>query len=96
MRLCGRVLDPRQMIQTVPFFTMIVAETTYASNVEQVVILPRWFSKKFEVAQDVVGLNGVVLTGAGMIYNVNTDVFKQLNLLKVRVRSCFYISVQLT
>ena len=54
----------------------MVDETTDASNIEQVVILLRWVSKKSEVAEELVGLYQVASTDAEMIYGVVTDVFK--------------------
>ena len=54
----------------------MVDETTDASNIEQVVSLLRWVSKKFEVPKELVGLYQVASSDAEMIYGVITDVLK--------------------
>ena len=64
----------------------MVVETTHASNVEQVVILFKRVSESFEVAKELVGLDQVASSDAEIIYGVNTDVFKRLNLAISKIR----------
>jgi len=67
-------------LQSAPFFTVMVDETTDASNVEQVVVCLRWVSKTFEVQEEFVGLYEVASTAAEVIYTTITDVLCRLNL----------------
>ena len=68
----------------------MVDETTDFSNVEQVVILIRWVSEKFEVFEEFVGLYEVASTGADIIYGVISDVFQRLNVAVSKVRGQCY------
>ena len=43
-------------LQSVPFLTVMVDETTAVSNKEQVVICFRWVDKKLEAHEEFVGL----------------------------------------
>ena len=73
-------------LQSAPFFTVMVDETTDVSNVEQVVICIRWVSEKFEVQEEFVGFYKVSSTGAEIIYAAITDVLLRLNLAISKVR----------
>ena len=77
-------------LQDAPFFTVMVDETTDVSNVEQVVILLRWVSEKFEVFEEFVGLYEVASTGADIIYGVISDVLQRLNVAVSKVRGQCY------
>ena len=61
------------------FFTVMVDETTYVSNVEQVVICLRWVDENFEAQEEFVFFE-VASTGAEIIYAAITDVFLRLNI----------------
>ena len=76
-------------LQSAPFFTVMVDETTDVSNVEQVVICIRWVSEKFEVQEEFVGLYKVPSTGAEIIYAAITDGLL-LNLAISKVRGQCY------
>ena len=43
-------------LQSFPFYTTMLDETTDAANIEQGVVCFRWVSKKFEVNEEFVGL----------------------------------------
>ena len=77
-------------LQSASFFTVMVDETTDASNVEQIVVCLRWVSEKFEVQEEFVGLYEVASTGAEIIYAAITDVLLRLNLAVSKVRGQCY------
>ena len=57
-------------------------ETTDVANVEQVVICLRWVSERFEIYEDVVGVDS---TEGEKLYGVNADVLLRLNLAVSKV-----------
>ncbi len=77
-------------IQNTSFFTLMVDETTDASNVEQVVVCLRWVSEGFDVREEFVGLYEVESTRAEIIYAVITYVLLRMNLAVSEVRGQCY------
>ena len=86
-----RVLrDIAKCLQTSPFFSLMVDETTDSANCEQVVVCLRWISEAFEVNEDFVGLYEVPSTGAETIFSVISDVLARFNLPYSKVRGQCY------
>ena len=79
-----------QNLQKAAFFTVMANETTYVSNVEQVVICLRWVSDDFEVREGFAGLYEVASTGAEIIYSAIIDMLQRLNLALSIVRGQCY------
>ena len=77
-------------IQSAPFFTVKVDETTDVSNMEQVVVCLRWFCDTFKVYKEFVGLHDVALTRAETIYAAITDMLLRMNLSVSKVRGHCY------
>ena len=63
-----------------PFCTIMVDETTDASNREQVVICIWWVGEDFKVHEDFIGLFMVDAIDADTIFAVIMDVLRRLNL----------------
>ena len=79
-----------QSIQTAPFFSIMVDETTDVTNVEQVVVCLRWVSETLKVQEDFVGLYEVASTTAETIYSAMNDVLLRLNLSISKLRGQCY------
>ena len=80
-------------LQSVPFLTVMVDETTDVSNKEQVVICFRWVDKKLEAHEEFVGLCQVESTGASMLHSVICDVLLRFNISKNKLRGQCYDGV---
>jgi len=77
-------------LQACLFVTVIVDETTDASNTEQVVICIRYVDEYFEVHEEIVGLFEVASTGAENIFTAINDVFIRLNIPLSKIRGQYY------
>lgn len=77
-------------LQSAPFFSLMVDETTDASNVEQVVVCLRWVNEAFKAF---VGLYEVASTEAEVIHTTVTDVLLEMNLSVSKVRGQCYDGV---
>ena len=57
-------------LQSSPFLTVMIDETTDISNCEQVVACMRWLSADFDVQEDFIGLSQVNWIDAGTLVGV--------------------------
>ena len=73
-----------------PFYTVMVDETTDASNQEQVVFCIRWVSSDLEVHEEFISLYLVESTRADTLFSVIKDVFQRFNLPLSKVRGQCY------
>ena len=78
------------LIQTAPFMSIMIDETTDVSNKEQVVICFRWVDKKLEAHEEYVGLYQVESTQASELHYIIHDVLRRLNLPISEVRGQCY------
>ena len=77
-------------IQSAPFFSVMVDETTDISNKEQVVICFRWVDKQLEAAhEEFTGLCLVESTQANVLHSVIRDVLQRFNLTITKLRGQF-------
>lgn len=77
-------------IQRTPFFTVMMDETTDATNKEQVVIVLRWVDDGFSVHEDFIGLYVVETIQASMLAEILKDTLMRLNLSVKKVRGQCY------
>ncbi len=77
-------------IHSASFVTLMVDETTDASNHEQVVLCIRWVDANFEVHEDFIGLFMVDAIDADTITAVIFDILRRLNLCIAKVRGKCY------
>ena len=77
-------------IHSSPFYTVMVDETTDASNQEQVVFCIRWVSSDFEVHEEFMGLYSVESMRADTLISVIKDVLLRFNLPLSKVRGQCY------
>ena len=78
------------LIQTAPFMSIMVDETTDVSNKEQVVICFRWVDKKLEAHEEYVGLYQVESTKASELHYIIHDVLRRLNIAISKLRGQCY------
>ena len=67
-------------LQSTPFFTPMVDETTDVSNKEQVTIFLHWATDNFQVHEEFLGLYHVDSIDAATITIVITDLFQRFNM----------------
>ena len=72
------------------FLTIMMDETTDASNVEQATLFIRWVTDDLQVHEDFLGLYSVPSIDAAMLVSVVKDVFLRMNLSFDRVRGQCY------
>ncbi len=77
-------------IHSASFVTLMVDETTDASNREQVVLCIRWVDANFEVHEDFIGLFMMDAIDADTITAVIFDILRRLNLSIAKVRGQCY------
>ncbi len=80
----------RSSIHSASFVTLMVDETTDASNCEQVVLCIRWVDANFEVHEDFIGVFMVDAIDADTITAVIFDILRRLNLSIAKVRGQCY------
>ncbi len=85
-----KVVLASQPIHSASFVTLIVDETTDASNHEQVVLCIRWVDANFEVHEDFIDLFMVNAVDADTITAVIFDILRCLNLSIAKVRGQCY------
>ena len=78
------------LLQSAPFLSVMVDETTDVANQEQVVICFRWVDSKLEAHEEFVGLYQVECTQAEMLVAVVHDVLKRLNISTLKLRGQCY------
>ena len=67
-------------LQSTPFYTLMVDETTDISNREQVVLCLRWVDDSFEVHKEFTGLYTVDDISANTLVGVIRDALLRMNL----------------
>ena len=72
--------DIASTLQSTAFLTVMVDETTDASNTEQVTIFLRWVTDSLQVHEEFLGLYCVDRIDAATILFVITDLFLRFNL----------------
>ena len=78
------------LLQSAPFLSVMVDETTDVANQEQVVICFRWVDSKLEAHEEFVGLYQVECTQAEMLVAVVHDVLKRPNISTLKLRGQCY------
>ena len=76
--LCEVVLS----IHSTPFVTIIMDETTDASNAEQVVICLHWVDGNLEAHEELIGLYEIACTESSALFMVVQDVLVAFNHLR--------------
>ena len=87
---CGVLRQIASNLQSSPFLTIMVDETTDVSNHEQVVICVRWVSVDFDVHEDFIGLSQVDKIDAGTLVAVIRDFFLRMNISLHKLRGQCY------
>ena len=77
-------------IRSAPFVTLMMDETTDASNSEQVVICLHWVDGKLDAHEEFIGLYEVASTGASALFTVVKDVLARLNMSISHLRGQCY------
>ena len=82
--------DVAASIQSAPFCTLMVDETTDISNKEQVVLCFRWVDNTLEAHEEFVGMYQVESTQASVLLHVIHDVLTRLNVCVAKLRGQCY------
>ena len=82
--------DIASTLQSTPFLTVMVDETTDASNNEQVTVFLRWVTDSLQVHEEFLGLYHVNSINAATITFVLTDIFMRFNLSIGKLRGQCY------
>ena len=77
-------------MQTSPFITIMVDETTDSSNQEQATMVIRWVSDSLQVSEEFVGLYQVPAINADTLTSAIKDVLLRMNLAMARIRGQCY------
>ena len=82
--------DVISLIQSAPFFSIMVDETTDISNKEQVVLCCRWVDKNLEAHEEFIGLYLVGSTQASALIEVIHDTLARMNISINKLRGQCY------
>ena len=88
--------DLASCLQSSPFLTLMMDETTDVSNTEQVVIVFRWVSDSLEVHEEFLGLYQVASIKAEVLASIAIDCLQRLNISVTKLRGQCYDGVSNT
>ncbi len=89
--MANKVLrDILELVRSSPFITLMVDETTDKSNKEQLTIVMRWVSDKFEASEEFLGFHYMLSIDALSIVNAIKDIFLRFQIPFSKLRGQCY------